>query len=213
MTECEVILKDFVVRRGRVRVYVKELCIEKGRKVCIVGESGSGKTSLLDAISGLLKFQGYLRRPKFFYLPYYVSYPPFQTIEAFIRQNALNTKCSKPSDYMKRVSEYLTAFGLEDVRRKLGELSDGERRRVFLAGALAHNCELLLIDEPFQALDPANVVRIAEHLRRYKGTGIYVIHNYFGLSACDDVFLLEKGELKTWEVKVKTLDGCTCYCQ
>ncbi len=212
MTECEVKIRNLRVRRGRVEVKIKELCIERGTKVCIVGESGAGKTTLLDSIAGLLKYEGVIKRPKFFYLPFNVSIPPFQTVWDFIRQNAVVSKCIDLHTYVREAREYLKLLGIGNYSKKVVHMSDGERRRMLIALALSHNCDLLLIDEPFQGLDPQNVLKVSHYLREYKGTGIYVVHNYLGLNACDYVYILKNGELNPLPNPLVRKDGCYCYC-
>ena len=213
MSVCEVLFKNFRVRRGRVEIRVKRFCVRRGTKVCIVGESGAGKTTLLDSIAGLIKYEGEIKRGKFFYLPFNVSVPPFQTVWDFVRQNAAVSRCSSPPIFLQRVVTYLKAMGIEDLSKRVSSMSDGERRRMLLALALSHGCELLLIDEPFQGLDPQNVLRISKYLRRYEGTGIYVVHNYLGLGACDETYLLKNGELMPLSNPIVIKDNCYCYCQ
>lgn len=96
-----------------------------------------------------------------------------------------------------RMEEMLTLFGVEKwAGRKPRHLSGGERQRVALAQALAPRPKLLLLDEPFNALDAATRVQVIDALRRARVPVLYVSHDLgdaWQINA--DALLLEAGRI------------------
>jgi energy-coupling factor transport system ATP-binding protein len=84
-------------------------------------------------------------------------------------------------------------------RRPIYALSGGQKQRVAIAGALARNCEVLLLDEPTALLDPDSQLELVASVRRLvedRGiTALWVTHRLDELDYCDGAFLLEKGSL------------------
>ena len=144
--------------------------VESGEVLVLFGPSGSGKTTMLRAVAGLLHpSQGrieiggrvvydsaggvwvpvHLRRVGYLTQQYHLF--PHLTLG----QNIAFGLKGQPGDAIrKRVQELLGIFQLEGLEeRRVWELSGGQQQRVALARALAPNPEVLLLDEPFAALD------------------------------------------------------------
>ena len=164
---------------------VKNLCFEavKGEFIAIIGRSGCGKTSILSVIAGLLPYSGtveILNTPitkpidSIGYMLQRDELFPWLTIE----QNAvLPLKINKKffKDRIAYVDELLNKYGLSEFKKSYPfELSGGMRQRAALIRTLSANPDLLLLDEPFSALD-------------YQTR----------LNVCDDVYKIIKGEGKT----------------
>lgn len=80
--------------------------------------------------------------------------------------------------------------------KKVGEMSGGERQRVWIAKALAQQPELLLLDEPMNHLDVKYKIALMEELKRFGGTVVIVLHD-LSLAAryCDRILLIREGRL------------------
>lgn len=121
---------------------------------------------------------------------------------------------------MTKVSEALHKVGMYDYRdRQIGELSGGQRKRVFVARALAQGAEVLLLDEPFAGIDAKSEKTLTDLLLSLKGEGKTIVlctHELTSLSEyCDHVALVKKtviaygptSEVFTRELVSQTFDG------
>jgi len=143
---------------GSVRALVGvDLQLEPGRIIAIVGQSGCGKTTLLHIAAGLLaptrgRVENRFRRPAYVFqeprlLPWRTAW---QNI-AF----GLKAQGAPPATQRRVAETLIERLGLAGAADKFPhELSGGMRQRVALGRALAIDPDLLLLDEPFGALDP-----------------------------------------------------------
>ena len=130
--------------------------------VCLCGESGCGKTTVLKIIAGLLKPQsGSITNPK------NVSYV-FQEDRLIPHLSVLqNVTLFLPKDKKSFAKELISEAGLiEFINKKPDELSGGMKRRLSLVRAVAFGGNALLLDEPFNGLDTANKVLMANIINR-----------------------------------------------
>ena len=140
--------------------------IEKGKLVALLGPSGSGKTTILRMIAGLenpdsgdILIDGKRvndveasKRGIGFVFQSYALFK-YMTIYDNIAFGLQIQKKSK-SEIRKRVMELIKLIGLEGLEKRYpNELSGGQRQRVAFARALAPNPSILLLDEPFSAID------------------------------------------------------------
>lgn len=191
--------------------------IEKGSFVTIIGSSGCGKTTVLKMINGLLvpdagkikikgediknKDQIQLRRNIGYAIQGSVLFP-HMTVEENIAYvpNLLNKKDkAKTKD---AVDKWMNIVGLtEDLKdRYPAELSGGQQQRVGIARALAASPEILLMDEPFGAVDEITRKQLqSELLDIYQKTGItvlFVTHDIGeALKLGTKVLVMDKGEI------------------
>jgi len=201
---------DAVTRRfgARPAVDAVSLTVERHELVAVLGPSGSGKTTLLRLLAGFevpdagtVEIGGVLvagdgkwvepERRRIGFVPQGDSLFPHLSV-------AENVAFGVRRD-PDRVAEVLELVGLLDrAGSDPGELSGGERQRVALARALAPRPELILLDEPFSALDAALRVRlrteVAALLREARSTAVWVTHDQEeALSLADRLVLMRDG--------------------
>jgi len=156
--------KAYETRDGRfLAIGDVTLDIARGEFVSIVGPSGCGKSSLLKIVLGLANYSAGEARidGRLIVGPQQSAGMVFQTPALPPWRNVLDNVLlpiellgKRRSDYEKRARELLAIVGLADFERKFPyELSGGMQQRVSICRALIHKPELLLMDEPFGALD------------------------------------------------------------
>lgn len=143
--------------------------IQQGERVALVGPNGAGKSTLFKAIAGLIPFtsgeisvQGQDCRTSHGFIGYVPQQSeidwafPVTVYDVIMMGRAGHSKWfpwSRRSDH-ERVQALLKQLSLSALaKRQIGELSGGQRRRVFIARALAQESNVLLMDEPFSGVD------------------------------------------------------------
>ncbi len=188
--------------------------IEKGRLIGLLGPSGSGKTTILRMLAGLEKQDSGdilidgknvndlppSERGIGFVFQSYALFP-FMTVYDNIAYGLKVQK--KDKAFIKaRVAELLELVGLTDVgKRYPSQLSGGQRQRIALARALAPSPELLLLDEPFAAID-AKVRKelrtwLRETIDKIGITSIFVTHDQDeAIEVADEIVITNKGRVE-----------------
>ena len=184
-----------IQRNGRDTLKIDSLDIKRGETLAVVGPNGAGKSTLLLALASLLKptageviFNGsqlaglgdleYRRRISF------VFQDPL-LLDMTVEQNialGLKFRNTPKEEIHARVWRWIKHLGIESLaKRRAGQLSGGEAQRVSLARAFVLEPELLLLDEPFAALDPPTRARLLEDLSALLAedhrTAVFVTHN------------------------------------
>jgi manganese/zinc/iron transport system ATP- binding protein len=163
------------------------LQIEPGELVALVGANGAGKSSLLKAIVGLVAPRaGRIRvfgaqyrdcRERVAYLPqrgeidwrFPIAVERLVLTGRYVHVGWLRRP---PAEDHQRAAQALAALGLAGLSgRQIGALSGGQQQRALLARALVQDADLLLLDEPFNAVDAATRETIAATLRTLKRQG------------------------------------------
>jgi molybdate transport system ATP-binding protein len=195
--------------------------VKKGEKWALMGPNGSGKSTILSLIMADNP-QGYgndydlfdkkrgsgesiwdIKKRIGFVSPEFHLYTnTYQKVWAIVASGLFDTpQLSKPltDAQIETVKMYLQLFDLDkDKNKLLNQLSMGQQRWVFLARALVKNPPLLILDEPCQGLDEANMVSfrnlVNDLVVSLDKTLIYVTHYEAEIPACvDRVFRIEKG--------------------
>ena len=157
-----------------------DLEILKGQFVCIIGTSGSGKSTLLNLISGIDQpSEGTLKKPDRVAMVFQSGalLPWFTAIQnVMIVLEAQANGLSKKAAYLEAL-RYLELMGLKNFAGKYPrELSGGQRQRVGIARALSVKTEVLLLDEPFSALDTQTTIELHEDLIKiWRETGKTIV--------------------------------------
>lgn len=190
-------------------------CVEAGQTVGIIGHTGSGKSTLIQHLNGLLKpTSGKIlldgtdiwrdkqtTRAARFRVGLVFQYPEYQLFEETVREDiAFGPKNMGLSD--KQVSERVEAaaacVGLskEQMDKSPFDLSGGQKRRVAIAGVLAMEPEVLILDEPTAGLDPKGRQDILENLKAYQSrknaTLMIVSHSMEEIASISDKLLVMK---------------------
>lgn len=189
-------VRDLAVKRGgRLVLETRELSVRKGEVLAIIGPNGAGKSTLLLTLARLLKpergeilFNGkpasaesdlaYRRRIAL------VLQDPL-LFDASVYENialGLRFRGAPKSEIQPQVETWLKRLGISHLsKRRASELSGGEGQRVSLARAMVLEPELLLLDEPFSALDSPTRARLLDDLGQIlpesHTTTIFITHN------------------------------------
>jgi energy-coupling factor transport system ATP-binding protein len=194
--------------------------IARGSFVAIAGSNGSGKSSLVKTFTGIIPhaIQGTLRgtvmvaghdvaRASIATMARHVGYVCQDFENQLLKPRVDDDVAFGPSnlgcqDHRARALRALDAVGATALAgRIVWELSGGEQHLVALAGALALDPGVLVIDEPAAQLDPAHAHRVYQllaELRRARGTTIVVIEHHAELIVehCDSLVLLDGGAVR-----------------
>ena len=195
--------------------------VDEGEFVAIIGPSGCGKTSILSIIAGLLKPSGGeitikgkpLEKGKtsIGYMLQKDELFPWRTI----MENAylpLEVKRDKSEKSKEKVNELLKKYGLWEFRKKYPrQLSGGMRQRAALIRTMASSPDLLLLDEPFSALDYQTRLAVCDDLyeiiRRENKTTVLVTHDISeALSTADRIIVLSKRPSKILNIHLIDLN-------
>jgi sulfate transport system ATP-binding protein len=189
-------------------------CVGKGKLAALLGPSGSGKTTVLRLISGIetpdsgdISIDG----ERIDGVPagerdigfVFQNYALFRHMTVFDNiAFGLRVKKRRPRDVSERVRELISLVGLEDMEKRYPhQLSGGQRQRVAFARAIAPNPRILLLDEPFAAID----ARVRQELRTWlketinslRITSVFVTHDQEeALELADEITVLNAGRVE-----------------
>lgn len=188
--------------------------IEKGKLIGLLGPSGSGKTTILRMLAGLEKqdngdiyINGKLvndlpssKRGVGFVFQNYALFP-YMTVYDNIAYG-LKIQKKKKDQIDRRVAELLELVGLPGLEKRYpDQLSGGQKQRIALARALAPEPEVLLLDEPFAAID----AKIRQELRSWLRetidkigiTSIFVTHDQDeAIEVADEIIITNEGKVE-----------------
>jgi tungstate transport system ATP-binding protein len=209
-------IHDLLIQRnGRDVLTISSLEIQRGETLAVVGPNGAGKSTLLLALARLIKpvrgqmtFNGksiaqmddleYRRKISFvFQDPLLMD----MTVEKNIALG-LKFRGTNKEETRTRVIRWSKAMGVDSLLgRRASQLSGGEAQRVSLARAFVLDPELLLMDEPFSAVDPPTRAQLLNDLSNLLSqdhrTTIFVTHNLKEAAQVGDrVAVIIQGELK-----------------
>jgi nitrate ABC transporter ATP-binding subunit len=186
------------------------LAVKEGEFVCVIGHSGCGKSTLLDMVAGFRQpTEGQVRLetqpiqepgPDRMVVFQNYSLLPWLTAYENIYLGVNSVFPDKPEKVKKRiVMEHLALVGLEEAAyKKPGALSGGMKQRVCIARALALRPKVLILDEPFGALDPITREELQEELLKiwqdHKITVLMITHDIDeALFLADRVVMMTNG--------------------
>lgn len=197
--------RDLAARQGGFRLSGVSFTVSRGQYGVVIGPAGSGKTTLLETIAGIVPATGgelqldgedarslapERRRVGLVYQHGYLF--PHLSVQANVAYGATDTAT---------VEEVVRRFDLAGLReRDVVSLSGGERQLVAIARALAVRPRILLLDEPFSALDPGRRARTRREVRaihrEWGLTVLQVTHDFTEAGLLGDVaILLDQGRV------------------
>ena len=191
-------------------------CVHRGEFIGIIGHTGSGKSTLMQQLNGLLKptsgsviLDGQdiwsdrkLTRQARFRVGLVFQYPEYQLFEETVYKDIAfgpgNMGLPK-EEIDRRVREAAGFVGLTDEQLEASpfDLSGGQKRRVAIAGVIAMEPEVLILDEPTAGLDPAGRTEILGNIESYRkaknATIMMVSHSMEDVARLTDRLLVMSG--------------------
>ena len=212
--------KNIIKKYKNFTLDIEELKIPKGFATALIGENGAGKTTLLDILAGTnLEYKGELTffgkyndkdREKDPYVKNQIGYTgtgdyffPRWTLKQVEEIQELLFDNFDKNKYKQLVRELsiVTGKAFEDSK-KISNLSDGNKIKLMLAGVLARDTKLLLLDEPASPLDPLMRDKLCNMLREYltksegENTVLFSTHNITDMESITDyVIIVEQGKI------------------
>lgn len=199
------------------------LSIEKGEFIGIMGHTGSGKSTLVQMLNGLMKptsgqvlldGEDIWANPKDirkirFKVGMVFQYPEYQLFEETVAKDIAfgPTNMGKSgAELEKAVNDAARFTGLKDelLEKSPFDLSGGEKRRAAIAGVIAMNPEVLVLDEPTAGLDPMGrdvlLSQIVQYHKERKNTVILVSHSMEDIArVADKIIVMNKSNLVTFD--------------
>ena len=180
----------------------------RGEVFGLLGPNGAGKTTMIRILAGLLKQDSGQVRVMGSPEPWRVSellgylpeergvYRRARAVEFLRYLGELRGMSREAAE--ARALELLERLGLlPHARRELGRLSKGMQQKVQLAGAMVHDPQVLLLDEPFSGLDPVNTRQVERLIGELRGEGKAVVLSTHMIeraeSLCDRILMLHMG--------------------
>lgn len=191
-------------------------CVERGEFIGIIGHTGSGKSTLIQHLNGLLKPSAgqilldgqdiwsdkLLTRQARFRVGLVFQYPEYQLFEETVYKDiAFGPKNMKlpQQEIDRRVREAAGFVGISEEQLNMSpfDLSGGQKRRVAIAGVIAMEPEILILDEPTAGLDPAGREEILSNIEAYRrsrnATIMMVSHSMNDVARLTDRLIVMNG--------------------
>jgi len=207
-------VQDYSVRRGDFKLDSISLSIKEREIFAVLGKSGAGKTVLLEAIAGFYpssqgcvlingtdvrKIPSQRRNIGFVYQDYGLF--PNMTVRDNIAYGLKMRKCTR-QDIETKTSRIMDLFSISHIASRLpGTISGGECQRTALARALILEPEILLLDEPFAALDYMTKKKMYKEVMKiheqFTCTILFVTHDFHEAQLlADRVAIILDGQIK-----------------
>ena len=198
---------DFAWPGGKTALRACGLRIERPGLWMLVGSNGSGKSTLLRLIAGLLQPCGGAIHTQL--KPALVFQNPDHQL--LLPSCASDLQLGLPEQLSAAQRQARVELALEQVglagmgARPIHTLSGGQKQRLAIAGALATDAELLLLDEPTALLDPTSQQEVITLIRRLCSrseaplTALWITHRLEELDHCDGAARMDAGRIGPWQ--------------
>ena len=208
-------IKNLNVSYGSIKAIRNiDININSGETVCLIGSNGAGKSSLLNAISTLISYEGTI----VFKDKEIKQYTSAQLVESGLvmvpEGRRIFSKLTVVENLemggfvlkdkrkrMTMIEKYLSMFPILSERKNqlAGNLSGGEQQMLAMARALMSSPSLLLLDEPTMGLSPVMVLKLFEIIKkiREEGTTILLVEQNakIAIKLCDRGYVMNNGEI------------------
>ncbi len=192
--------------------------VQKHDKVALIGNNGVGKSTLLKILAGQLRPSGGIIEYEFkpYYAPQHYGQFDDQTVAEALKikdklmayNQILDGNVTKMNleilnddwSIQERCQTAFSFWGIEDLslNRKMSRLSGGQKTKVFLAGIMIHQANILLMDEPTNHLDHSSREMLYQYIRNSKQTMLVVSHDRKLLDLLSPVYEMERGGIKVY---------------
>ena len=171
--------------------------MERGWKIALVGENGAGKSTLLKLMAGVLEHEkGEIKLGANVTRAYYAQHHS----DVLVPEHTVLESLEETAGHLMRTQKHSILgaflFSGDDVNKKVGVLSGGERSRLALARILSNPASFLLLDEPTNHLDMRSTEFLAAALADYEGSLCAISH---------DRYFLDGIVNRVWEVEDQTI--------
>lgn len=209
-------VKNLSIRynNGHLALHDVSFYLEKGTICALIGVNGGGKSTLFKSLMGLVKpltgsiklgqlpISKALKQNLVSYVPqseevdwqFPVSVYDVVMMGRYGYMNFLRRPSKTDKQKVEKAMQRVDVLHLKD--RQIGELSGGQKKRVFLARALAQESKIILLDEPFTGVDVKTENAIVELLKQLKNEGHLILvstHNLASVpSFCDQVLMINR---------------------
>ncbi len=185
---------------GAPVVALSQVLVRRGQRIAVVGPNGVGKTTLVRSVLGEVELlSGEIRHGASVELGYLSQAHDYLEPEVTVLEAARQIRPEmKPNELRPVLANYL--FQGDDVDKRIGELSGGQRSRVALARLALQEINVLLLDEPTNHLDIASQEVLEDVLKHFSGTLILVSHDRFLIQALSThIWVVEDGAVQALE--------------
>ena len=184
---------------GELRVYTSlDLEVERQQRIVLVGPNGAGKSTLLKMLAGVIGHDAGERELGHNVQPGYFAQHRAETLQ--LNHTVLEEMLDTPANVTEESARTLLGgflFSDDDVFKKVGVLSGGEKSRLALAKLLLNPPNFLLLDEPTTHLDMGSIDTVIEALSQFKGTIVFISHDvHFIRKIASHVIHVEQGKLQ-----------------
>lgn len=207
-------IENLTRRFGKVRALRGlSLNVKRGAVYGFLGPNGAGKTTTLRILAGLLRadqgqvwingqaipLQALGHRPVMGVMPEEPAFYPWMTPREYLRDFLAPFYTMNKVQATQRAKELLSLVGLSEAAdRRIGGFSRGMRQRLGMAQALINQPELLLLDEPVSALDPAGRREVLNLIESLKGQATIILSTHILADVdrvCDSIGIIERGKM------------------
>lgn len=215
----EALIIDQLEKKYEDKVVLKDLSLKvpQGTIFGLIGPNGAGKSTLIGVLTGLLSYEGgkilvnglplvpehelEIKRELSSVLQPPLLFEQFTSLE-FI-EYVCDIYDVKKDGLIEKAYSLMDFFEIKDFAKiKVNKLSSGSRKKLAFVTAVLVGPKLMLLDEPFEAVDVISIERMKTIIRRLKAKGVTIIITSHILEVvenlCDDIAILHEGNIKAY---------------